>query len=280
MNGRSALNRNQEALVSEQPSLLGVAAAAPEQQPAAQQLAAALSLPYQPVDRVDAGLLLLLQADRLVLRQIGPDAPGPVAVDFVEGRAAHRRRFGGGRGQPLARAVGLKKGWTPRVLDMTAGLGRDAFVLATLGCSVEMIERSAVVHALLADGLRRAREHPEVGAIADRMRLHCLDGRDYLPAPGERPDVAYLDPMYPHREKSARVKKEMRLFQLLLGEDGDSGVLLERALGIASHRVVVKRPVKAPPLGGRVPSLTITSPNTRYDVYLTPTLTEPRRAAI
>ncbi|WP_428623047.1 class I SAM-dependent methyltransferase [Sedimenticola sp.] len=255
----------------EQPSVLGVAAASPDQQPAAEQLAATLALPCYPLDQIESGLLLLQQAERLVLQQIGPGAPGAVWVDFVEGKAAHRRKFGGGRGQPLARAIGLKKGWTPRVLDMTAGLGRDAFVLATLGCRVEMIERSPVVHALLADGLRRAQTDGDVAEIVTRMSLRCLDGREYnVPtAPDQRPDVVYLDPMYPHREKSAKVKKEMRLFQLLLGEDQDSATLLERALHVATHRVVVKRPVKAPPLGGRPPSVTVGSPNTRYDIYLT-----------
>lgn len=256
--------------MSQQASVIGVVATSAEQQPAAERLAAALSVPCCEFDRAVTGLYLLQQADRLVLCQAGPDAPGPVFVDFVAGRAAHRRKFGGGRGQPLARAVGLKKGWTPRVLDMTAGLGRDAFVLATLGCSVAMLERSAVVHALLADGLRRARQDPEVGEIAARMRLCCLDGRDYRPdSPGEPSDVVYLDPMYPHREKSAKVKKEMRLFQQLLGEDRDSDDLLDRALEIACHRVVVKRPVKAPPIGEQVPSFSIGSPNTRYDIYLT-----------
>lgn len=262
--------------MSRQPTILGVAAAAPEQQPAALRLAVALSLPYYPLAQVESGLLLLQREDRLVLQQVGADAPGPVAVDFVAGRVAHRRRFGGGRGQPLARAVGLKKGWSPRVLDLTAGLGRDAFVLATLGCRVEMVERSVVVHALLSDGLRRAREaESEVGMIAARLRLHCRDGRDYAPPPGERPDVVYLDPMYPHREKSAKVKKEMHLLQLLLGDDRDSGALLARALDIAAHRVVVKRPATAPPLEGWSASFAIESPNTRYDIYMT----GPRHAA-
>lgn len=256
--------------MSEQLSVVGVAAASAEQQPAAAQLAAALSLPCVRFDPDKPGLVLLQQVDRLELRQTGPGAPGPVWVDFVGGKAAHRRKFGGGRGQPLARAAGLKKGATPRILDMTAGLGRDGFVLATLGCEVVMMERSPVIHALLSDGLQRARQDSEVGAIAGRIRLLCQDGRDYLVSAGEeRPDVVYLDPMYPHRDKSARVKKEMRLLQLLLGEDRDSGELLASALGTALSRVVVKRPVKAPPLHGPAPSLSIGSPNTRYDIYLT-----------
>jgi len=256
--------------VSEQSSVIGVAAASPEQQPAAERLAAALSLPCCPFDPDKPGLLLLQRAERLELCQTGPGAPGPVWVDFVGGKAAHRRRFGGGRGQPLARAAGLRKGANPRILDMTAGLGRDAFVLAALGCPVAMIERSSVIHALLADGLQRARQDTEVNTIAGRMQLLCLDGREYaLSSPDERRDVVYLDPMYPHRDKSAKVKKEMRLLPLLLGEDRDSSELLERALAIAAHRVVVKRPARAAPLEGPAPSLAIGSPNTRYDIYLT-----------
>ncbi|MCW8919894.1 MAG: class I SAM-dependent methyltransferase [Sedimenticola sp.] len=254
--------------MSEKPLFLGVAAASSNEQSVAETLAAALSVPVVPPNLDETGLLLLVKETVLQLQQIGPDAPGPVWVDFVEGKAAHRRKFGGGRGQPLAKAIGLKKGWTPRVLDMTAGLGRDAFVLATLGCEVEMMERSPVVHALLADGLERAREDADIGSIISRMKLQHLDGRLYRTA-HERPEVVYLDPMYPHREKSAKVKKEMRLFQLLLGDDQDSAELLETALTLASRRVVVKRPAKAPFLAERKPSVSISSPNTRYDIYLT-----------
>jgi hypothetical protein len=33
--------------------------------------------------------------------------------------------------------------------------------------------------------------------------------------------VVYLDPMFPHKQKSALVKKEMRVFQSLVGPDLD-----------------------------------------------------------
>lgn len=231
-------------------------------------LAAELAVPLISPDQTEAGLLLLLKEPILQLQQTGPAAPGAVWVDFVAGKLAHRRKFGGGRGQPLARAIGLKKGWNPQVLDMTAGLGRDAFVLATLGCAVEMVERSSVIHALLQDGLERARADADIESIIARMQLQRLDGREY-PADHTQPEVVYLDPMYPHREKTAKVKKEMRLFQLLLGDDQDSAELLDRALTLALRRVVVKRPVKAAYLGDRKPSVSISSPNTRYDIYLT-----------
>jgi hypothetical protein len=54
---------------------------------------------------------------------------------------AHRRKFGGGRGEAVAKAVGIKGDYLPDVVDATAGLGRDAFVLASVGCRVRMLER-------------------------------------------------------------------------------------------------------------------------------------------
>jgi len=61
-------------------------------------------------------------------------------------------------GQPLLKAVGIKRrdGYRPRVLDATAGLGEDAWVLASAGCEVRALERNRITSALLEDGLRRA----------------------------------------------------------------------------------------------------------------------------
>ncbi|MCK5323461.1 MAG: class I SAM-dependent methyltransferase, partial [Desulfobulbaceae bacterium] len=116
--------------------------------------------------------LLVLSCKRLELRLTGPDAPGPIYVDFTGGPVRYRREHGGGRRQPLARAVGLKHGLTPNVLDATAGLGRDAFVLACLGCRVQLIERSSILAALLEDGLRRAAADSNIKSIIiDRMVL-------------------------------------------------------------------------------------------------------------
>ncbi len=206
---------------------------------------------------------------RLALQATGSNAPGPVAVDFIAGRAAHRRRYGGGRGQPLARAIGLKRGAAPRVADLTAGLGRDAFVLATLGCRVDLVERVPLVAALLENGMARAAHDPEVGPTIARMHLHWSDAKQWLASTGaqQRPDVIYLDPMYPTRGKSALVKKEMQLFHGLVGADPDSPALLELAMQRAVKRVVVKRPRSATPLAGWAPGFVISSPNTRYDVY-------------
>lgn len=238
--------------------------------PQGQALAAELALPL--VRELPAGCELLLQLtpERLQLQQPGPDAPGPVFVDFVEGAMGHRRKFGGGRGQLVAKAVGIKKGFIPDVVDATAGLGRDSFVLAQLGCQVRMIERSPVVAALLRDGMARGQHDAEVTGIIARMSLAVADAREWLLALADeqRPAVVYIDPMHPERTKSAEVKKEMKLFRQLVGGDEDDAELLQAALKAARKRVVVKRPRKAEAIAGLKPSLVMEGKSTRFDIYL------------
>lgn len=214
-------------------------------------------------------LAFLLQVNYQTLELCKLDEPklGAIKVDFVEGAVAHRRKFGGGRGQDIAKAVGLKHGFTPHVLDATAGLGRDAFVLASLGCKLTLMERMPVVAALLNDGIERAKLNNEVSDIANNMQLIHGSSIEQMDL-ANGPDVVYLDPMFPHREKSAAVKKEMRIFQSLVGEDLDADSLLEPALALAKYRVVVKRPSYAPPLADKKPSMSINMKKNRFDVYV------------
>lgn len=194
---------------------------------------------------------------------------GAINVDFVTGAVAHRRKFGGGKGQSIAKAVGLNKGATPVVLDATAGLGRDGFVLASLGCKVILHERHPVVAALLYDGLQRAYNDSEIGLwMQQNMSLIFGSSHTLLAQCDSVPDVVYLDPMFPHREKSALVKKEMRVFQELVGGDTDADDLLEFAYPLASKRVVVKRPDYAPFLNDKTPSMQIKTKKNRFDVYV------------
>jgi 16S rRNA (guanine1516-N2)-methyltransferase len=194
-------------------------------------------------------------------------------VDFVEGAVAHRRLFGGGNGQMIAKAVGVQSGVRPDVLDATAGLGRDAFVLARLGCAITLIERHPLIAALLEDGLLRAQNDPEVAPIVAQMNLQRGNAIDLMRAwQGEPPQVIYLDPMFPHRDKSASVKKEMRLFRPLVGDDDDAPALLEAALALATHRVVVKRPRKAPGIVGGQPGYALEGNASRFDIYPKKTL--------
>ena len=218
--------------------------------------------------RQSISFVFLLDAGGLWLHHVGE--PGlSVQADFHGPAVTYRRREGGGRQQMIARAMGLKNEIFPRVLDCTAGLGRDAFVLASLGCRVCMCERVPAVRALLEDGLERARAQndPELGNILDRMSQIGSDALEYLKSDLDRPDVVYLDPMFPRRSKRALVKKEMRIFQSLVGVDSDADHLLGAALEVALKRVVVKRPRLAPALDGRKPSLVLKGQRNRYDIY-------------
>jgi 16S rRNA (guanine1516-N2)-methyltransferase len=244
----------------------------------AEALASSLQLPLlinQPADVINiAEFVVLFTQETIQLQQTGRKAPGPVIAEFTEGAVDHRRKFGGGKGQMIAKAVGIKSGVYPHVLDATAGLGKDSFVLASLGCHVTMIERSPVVQALLADGLYRAqlfgREQDAVLLqTIKRMDLKVQDSRAYLESlsPVEFPDVIYLDPMFPERQKTADVKKEMAAFHHIVGKDEDADTLLPLALAHVNYRVVVKRPRKAPLLNNQSPSYQLEGKSSRYDIY-------------
>lgn len=253
-------------------SLLGVACVDETLLPTSRQWAQRLQLRdlgvQVPRELASGGILVWLDSAGLALRMTGKGAPGPIIVDFAGGKAAFRRLHGGGRGQLVAKAVGLGRGKRlPSILDATAGLGQDAFVLATLGCEMHLLERSPVVHALLEDGLTRAAEDVELAPIVARMTLQPADSIDYLEHGEDIADVVYLDPMFPHRDQSALVKKEMRVFRDLVGDDLDADRLLPAALHAARYRVVVKRPRKAPPLAGPAPSHTLEGKSSRYDLY-------------
>ncbi len=238
------------------------------EQPRAAQFAAQHQLPVFARLQGEYAQQLCFNAAHVELYDSALDTA--IHVDFTRGVLAHRQRFGGGRGQAIAKAIGLKQGRTPSVLDVTAGLARDAWVLATLGCKVTLVERSAVLAALLHDGILRAQTHAASASILrNNFTLHQQDAVYYMQTltDAARPDVIYIDPMYPERKKSALVKKDMQILQHLLGKDDNATSLLATALGCARKRVVVKRPAHADVVAGDKPATSISSKNTRYDIY-------------
>ena len=211
----------------------------------------------------------------LSLSQIAEDNLLSIRADFYSPTVNYRRQKGGGKGQMIAKAIGLNSPTAPHVLDATAGLGGDAFVLASLGCPVTMVDRVPEVHALLADGLRVAgawgsAKDRALIAILKRMTLVESDAARYMQALEEtkKPEVVYLDPMFPLRAKSGQVKKEMHVFHRLIGKDVDADLLLQKAQECAQKRVVVKRPRIAPFLAGLEPDYSLEGKSNRYDVYL------------
>lgn len=274
--------------------------ARPGFEPRAESLSPGLNLPVvspSQLNDLEGGLALIVDKLGLSVQLLGKNTPGPVRCDFIGGSAQHRRLYGGGKGQDIAKAVGLNhSGFKPQVLDLTAGLGRDGFVLASLGATVLMLERQPIVFALLEDGLVRARErllaqtdNSDMGTkglaeIMNRINTINQDANSYLknlradPSVDEScsdavnpdviyPDVIYIDPMFPAREKSGKVKKEMQLFHQLVGTDDDSSTLLPLALEVAQYRVVVKRSSHAPFLAEQKPGYSLKGKSTRFDIY-------------
>lgn len=217
--------------------------------------------------------VLWLSAEGLALGPRDVKASNATRVDFLDGTLQYRVRTSGKR-QGLGKAVGLDKTHDISVLDATAGLGRDALVLASLGCKVTLMERSPLMHALLEDGFARARHDGDstLQQVLDRMSLLPGESRERFAAiaRGEapQPDVVYLDPMFPPRSKSASVKKDIALLHTLLGSEEDFPALLQAALPCAKHRVVVKRPGNKSDASLPKPAFTVPGKAAHFEVYV------------
>lgn len=190
-----------------------------------------------------------------------------ITIDFLTGSLARRLAKNKGRRELIAKAVGLKAHEKLFIIDATAGLGRDGFLLATLGCKVLMLERAPIIGKLLQEGLQKALADKRFAELD--IELLIMDAKDYLNAltKNNYPDVIYLDPMFPERKKSALVKKELRYLREVVGEDKDAANLLAIALTRAKRRVVVKRPRLSTALPGPKPHHAIIGKDTRFDVY-------------
>lgn len=252
------------------PALPALIAGDPELAPAAAHLAQELQLPEGINEHP---FVLELTQEGLQLRWQNQHKVKPLVLDFIAGKQAWRRQAGSLRDEAIVRACGIQKGHRPDVLDATAGLGRDGMILAHAGCPVRFLERNRAIHALLNDAVYRASQDEHIGPwVSERVRV-LPAGSILQPAYAGQllakpPMVIYLDPMFPHRDKSAAVKKDMQILQALVGSDEDSADLLDAALSLATHRVIVKRPVKAPYLAERKPQAQVTTKKHRFDIYI------------
>ncbi len=189
------------------------------------------------------------------------DGKNAVRGDFT--RLLPRIRRGNLASEHLVRAVRIKGITEPLVVDATAGLGEDAFLLAAAGCRVLLFERDPVIAALLRDALERAKADPETAPIASRLTLRPEDSIPVLPTLS--PDVVLLDPMFPERKKTALVKKKFQLIHLLEKPCEDERALLDAALAARPKRIVIKRPAKGPFLAGVKPSYSLDGSAVRFD---------------
>ena len=244
-------------------------AAEPGFEPEAAAWAGRLGVPLAPAP---ARFELIAGEAGLGLRPCEPEEPGARAwvVDLGAARPGAEMVVRAVRGRRSVHDAG-------HVVDATAGLGTDAAALARAGLRVTMIEREPVVAALLEDALARLSRSgdPEAVAAASRLRLLRGDAVAVLGRLDGRPDVVYLDPMYPDLGGGAK-GRGMRWLRALTASrapvreeactPGDDAALLEAARRSALRRVVCKRPMKAPPLAPGV-SGSVRGRTTRFDLY-------------
>ncbi len=190
----------------------------------------------------------------------------PLHINFSDAEFSYRLRRGGGKKEMIAKAVDAKMDL--RVVDCTAGLGRDSFLLASLGCEVTLYERSPVMALLLGDAIDRALQTEVLSKIAGRLHLVHGDVLDAFASGFDKPDVILVDPMFPTREKSAKVKGEMQFLQRFIGTDEDATRLLQSALATGCERLVLKRPLLTNDIAGLKPSYSLKGKSSRFDVYL------------
>jgi len=229
----------------------------------------------------DATHVLWVSTHGFALGKVGNKMPTATSVDFLNPTLLYRLRTSGKR-QGLGKAVGLDKVAAPTVLDATAGLGRDALVLAYLGCEVLMLEKSALIHILLEDGLNRAKAAGSVLLNKAPLRMHLLQCdalqrfAEIQQGTATRPDVIYLDPMFPTRQKTAMVKKDLALLQEILGVEENFANLLQAARSCAIHRVVVKRPGNSLSKSLPVPTFVVPCKSAHFEVYVNSSFSSSR----
>ena len=218
--------------------------------------------PAQPcyLTYTDAGLSLIDQT---------ASGTKALTIDFLASKDRHQKQSGDD--YLLARAMGKKNLTNVSVIDATGGLGCDAFILLTLGANLRVCERYAPIAALLDDAVERAKFDPRLRhQFEHHFQLIKSDAIEYLAqlTTKEKPDIVYLDPMYPSLEKTAASKKEMRTLRLIAGDDTDAEILFLTAIKAATQRVVVKRAKSAPSISAAIkPHHTLIGKSTRFDVY-------------
>ena len=250
------INPSHQASVSAAPTVVSVQGESPVR---AREAAQQLALEYRNYQDT-AGLLLVVGETSAWLELDGVK----VTAQFDSAAMQHRRK--GGHNEMLGRAVGLKADRKPLIWDATGGLGRDAFVLADLGCEVTLCERVPALAWLLDQAVQAAKVSgaQQIREAAERMSVLAADSKT-LRAPAGT--VIYLDPMFPERKKAAAVKKEAAMLQHLAVSVDDSESLWQWAWDQPVERVVVKRPLRAPILGHIRPAHTLKGKSVRFDVF-------------
>lgn len=229
----------------------------------AKQLATRLNIPIEPAS------ITLHVGTHWQLSAQTKDGVLQLAPSFFQGELDWRRKHSTGKSEPVVKAIWGRQECAPSVFDATAGLAKDAFLLASSGCHVHAMEQHPLLFALIEHALTQTQLSDDEHLKTIQQRLHYTHGDSATFIANQPPafvDVIYLDPMFPPRPGSAKVKKDMQLLQHLT-EPGLGENLLELSLSKAKQKVIVKRPNYAPPLANKKPSASQPAGLNRFDIY-------------
>jgi len=220
---------------------------------------------HQQIDGEAIDFYLFIDENGLALQATIKPAPGPLRVEFTK---LHKRIADALLHQNLLKACGVRKANRPSVLDATAGLGTDSFLLTAAGCCVQALEVNPIVYALLSDGFERYKQlGKQEQELISRLKIRNENFLD-INASREKVEVVYLDPMFPPKSKTAQVKKGMAYVQNLIGSDCQGEKMFEIAKKYAQERVVVKRAKSSPNITENQSDITFKGSSSRFDVYL------------
>ncbi|GAB4221854.1 MAG: class I SAM-dependent methyltransferase [Francisella sp.] len=183
-----------------------------------------------------------------ILNRINPKSKKCNVVKAIEGRSKNKLK----------------------ILDTTAGLGRDTFTLAARGHTLVSLEKDIYVYLLLKDALQRAKNIDKLGNIANRITLLNVDSNEYIHNDDIFFDCVYIDPMFPKSNKSAKVKKGMQILQNIgFNDESSNAKLLYNTLNLnITTKAVVKRHINSSFLYDKKPSYSIKGKTNRFDVYI------------
>ena len=171
------------------------------------------------------------------------------------------------RNELLVKAAKIKeKNENLNAIDATAGLGEDSLLLAAAGFNVKLYEKNPIIAALLIDALDRAKSLPDLAEIIKRMEVIEENSINAMKNINEKVDIILLDPMFPERTKSGLVKKKFQILHEIETPCNNEVELINAALAVNTHKVIIKRPLKGEYLAEIKPSYSIKGKAIRYDV--------------
>lgn len=217
-----------------------------------------------------------------------------LTLDFENNLKYHFKQQYSIKKEPFAKALGMQKNRNIKILDLTLGTAKDALLAISFGATVIGIEQHIVPSVLIEGELLSLKKTETTSSTEQHLKkllkehfffIHgnSLDDINKLkkliiensPVNNiSEIDVVYIDPMYAYdKKRKSAPRKEMQIFHNLLENEISTSnelQLLERALALEIKRVVVKRPIKLPPLtfNNKVSSMSYSGKSTRYDVYI------------